>query len=151
MWTETPHLATQLRRRSRSSNSGTVKAIQRHYTLASRINVLQPKENCATYLDSRQTEDGEDIVPAEGSQAIMEINGQSPPRAQLLTVSADVVGPTQSVKAAVLLDTGSELSFIHSSIADQLQLPPTSVALCRKGNPSAYNLRSEVKATKENS
>lgn len=72
---------------------------------------------------SRQTEDGEDTVPAEDSQAIMEINEQSPPRAQLLTGSAEVVGPTQSMKAAILLDTGSELSFIHSSIADQLQLP----------------------------
>ncbi|VDL84674.1 unnamed protein product [Nippostrongylus brasiliensis] len=71
---------------------------------------------------SRQ-KNGAEVQPVEDRQATMQINEQSAPKAQLLTGTTEIIGPHGTKTVRILLDTGSELSFIQSHIVEKLQLP----------------------------
>ncbi|KHJ84892.1 hypothetical protein OESDEN_15388, partial [Oesophagostomum dentatum] len=80
----------------------------------------QIRQNVVTFEnEERRNEDPEDET------AVNLVRKQKPHKegVLLLTGSSTVQGPHSSKQVRILLDTGSELSFIHSKLVDEMQLP----------------------------
>ncbi|EPB72220.1 integrase core domain protein [Ancylostoma ceylanicum] len=81
----------------------------------------ETNQNVVTYEEAERHDESD----PESGNAVNQV-GTSEPQLEgtlLLTGITTIQGPHESKEVRILLDTGSELSFIHSKLVDELQLP----------------------------